>query len=47
MDHQQSFKLALASHHHIQSFNYISEKGLEKVLTHFVPMELHEKDIVP
>jgi len=45
MDNQQSFSLSLAALHHIQSFNYISDCGLQRVLTRFVPMELHEKDI--
>jgi hypothetical protein len=47
MENQQSFKLALAAQHHIQSFNYISDCGLQKILNRFVPMELHEKDIIP
>lgn len=47
MDNQQSFKLAVAAQHHIQSFNFISDCGLQKILNRFVPMELHEKDILP
>jgi hypothetical protein len=47
MDNQQSFKLALAAQHHIQSFNYISDNGLQKILNRFIPMELHDKDILP
>lgn len=38
MENQQSFKLSLASHHHIQSFNYISDCGLQNILNRFVPM---------
>jgi DNA-directed RNA polymerase I subunit RPA2 len=44
---QQSFRLGLAAQHHIQSFNYISDCGLQKILGHFVPMELHDKDLLP
>lgn len=47
MENQQSFKLAVAAQHHIQSFNFISDCGLQKILNRFVPMELHEKDILP
>lgn len=47
MDNQQSFSLGLAAQHHIQSFNYISHAGLHNILTHFVPMELHDKDLLP
>ena len=41
---QQSFRLSLAAQHHIQSFNYAISEGLDKVLTHFVPMEVHQRD---
>lgn len=44
---QQSFKLALAASHHVQSFNFITEAGLAKTLSHFVPMELNQADISP
>lgn len=37
--------MALAAQHHIQSFNYITDSGLQKVLSRFVPMELNEKDL--
>lgn len=42
---QQSFKLALASAHHIQSFNFIGDSGLAKTLAYFTPMELNQADI--
>lgn len=42
---QQSFKLSLASAHHIQSFNFISDSGLAKTLAHFTPMEINLSDI--
>jgi len=42
---QQSFKLALASSHHIQSFNYMVQQGLNKMLTYFTPMELNPTDL--
>jgi len=35
---QQSFKLSLAAAHHIQSFNYITDGGFDKVLARFTPM---------
>lgn len=47
MENQQCFKLAVAAQHHIQSFSFISDSGLQKILNRFVPMELHEKDILP
>lgn len=42
---QQSFKLALAAAHHIQSFNFITDTGLNKTLAYFTPMELNLADI--
>ena len=42
---QQSFKLAVAASHHIQSFNFMVKTGIDKILTHFVPMELNQADI--
>lgn len=41
MDNQQSFKLALAAAHHVESFNFIYEQGLSKILHYLQPMELH------
>ena len=46
MDQQQSFKLSLAASHHIQSFNFMLQSGLNKILNYFTPMELHQSDIV-
>ena len=46
MNHQQSYKLSLAASHHIESFNYMVQTGLNKMLTHFVPMELNQADIL-
>jgi DNA-directed RNA polymerase I subunit RPA2 len=43
---QQSFKLSLAAAHHIQSFNYLIDGGLNKVLARFTPMELNQADIL-
>ena len=42
---QQSFKLSVAASHHIESFNFMIQDGLNKVLTYFTPMELHQTDI--
>ncbi len=47
MDNQQSYKLAVAAAHHIESFNFIYEQGLKKLLHYLQPMELHEKDFSP
>jgi DNA-directed RNA polymerase I subunit RPA2 len=47
MENQQSYKLGLASSHHIQSFNYIYNEGLQKLLHYLQPMELHEQDLEP
>jgi len=38
MEDQQSLNLSLAAQHHIESFNYISDNGLQKILNYFVPM---------
>ena len=46
MDQQQSFKLSLAAAHHIQSFNYIIDEGLNRILARFTPMELNQADIL-
>jgi DNA-directed RNA polymerase I subunit RPA2 len=42
---QQSFKLSVAAAHHIQSFNYITDAGLNRLLARFIPMELNLSDI--
>ena len=42
---QQSFKLSLAASHHIQSFNFMLQSGINQVLNHFNPMELHPSDL--
>ena len=42
---QQSFKLAVAASHHIQSFNFMVKTGIDNILNHFVPMELNQTDI--
>lgn len=47
MDNQQSYKLSLAAAHHVESFNFIYEQGLAKILHYLQPMELHEKDLAP
>jgi hypothetical protein len=47
MDNQQSYKLAVAAAHHVESFNFIYEQGLAKILHYLQPMELHEKDLSP
>ena len=47
MDNQQSYKLALAAAHHVESFDFIYEQGLAKILHYLQPMELHEKDLSP
>lgn len=39
--HQQSYKLALAAAHHIESFNNIYENGLQRILQRLIPMEIH------
>lgn len=47
MENQQSYKLSLAAAHHVESFNFIYEQGLTKILHYLQPMELHEKDLSP
>ena len=47
MDNEQSYKLALASAHHISSFDYIYEQGLTRILQYLQPMELHDQDLAP
>ena len=42
---QQSFKLSVAASHHIESFNYLIQTGLNKVLNYFTPMELNQTDL--
>lgn len=38
MDNQQSYKLAVAAAHHVESFNFIYEQGLNKLLSYLSPM---------
>lgn len=38
MDNQQSYKLSVAASHHIESFNFIYEQGLSKILNYLSPM---------
>ena len=47
MENQQSYKLGLASAHHIRSFDYIYEQGLSRIMQYLQPMELHELDLAP
>lgn len=47
MENQQSYKLALAAAHHIRSFDYIYDRGLDRILHYLQPMELHERDLSP
>ena len=46
MDQQSSFKLSVAAAHHIQSFNYLIDSGLNKLLNRFTPMELNLTDLI-
>lgn len=47
MENQQSYKLALASAHHVSSFDYIYEQGLSRIIQYLQPMELHHHDLSP